>query len=84
MFGYFQVTKLNCVISATYAAILALAAAEDASALQNPESFLICAAGGNNWIWQRVLRHQNAADQNPKYFYPHAVECSSKLESRFE
>lgn len=40
-FGYFQVTKLNCVISATYAAILALAAAEDASALQNPESSFV-------------------------------------------
>ena len=60
--------------------LLSLAAAEDAFALQNPESF-VNSAEGNNRIWQSVLHHQNAADQNPKYFYPHAVECSSKLAS---
>lgn len=60
--------------------LLSLAAVEDVFALQNPESF-VNGAEGNNWIWQRVLHHQNAADQSPKYFYPHAVECSSKLAS---
>lgn len=41
IFGYFQVAKLNCVISATYAAVLSLATAEDASALQNLESLFM-------------------------------------------
>lgn len=41
IFGYFQDVKLNCVISATYATVLPLATAQDASALQSLESLFM-------------------------------------------
>lgn len=67
IFGYFQVAKLNCVISATYATVLSLATAEDASALQNLESLFMLLKATTEF-GKECIHHQNAAVQNPKCF----------------
>jgi len=82
IFGYFQVARLNCVISATYATVLSLATAEDASALQNLESlFMLLKATtefGKECSIIRMLRFTIPSA------FPCAVESSFKVGSGFE